>query len=147
MTTCEHLNKVHAYHDGELPEPQRRAIEAHLRECRACAAELAWLERSREQLRSVDAPPPVFFVERLQRRMSQEPMRPALRLAWSLTAAAAAILVACVVQLSVTTNTHAADAEPATWEVLAIAPADVHAAPGDELQLAAWIARDLGSQP
>jgi anti-sigma factor RsiW len=43
MKTCEHSEKLAAYHDGELPEPERRAMERHLLECASCRRELAKL--------------------------------------------------------------------------------------------------------
>lgn len=38
----EHItDRIHDYVDGELPEAGRRAVEDHVRSCRACADELA----------------------------------------------------------------------------------------------------------
>ena len=45
------LQILGAYHDGELAEAERTRIEAHLRECPSCAAELAGIRESSRLLR------------------------------------------------------------------------------------------------
>ena len=97
MVDCGNQLRLDAYHDGELPPAERSEVEAHLRDCPSCAAELAAIrgmsgafadtaprEPSHEQLlqlaRSVcTEPPEARMLLRLFRR----------------TAVAAAVLLAC----------------------------------------------------
>ncbi len=51
-TVRQHLG---AYHDGELPVDMQIAVQAHLRECVACAMEVSELESVGDALRSVPA--------------------------------------------------------------------------------------------
>ena len=51
MTECD-LQILGAYHDGELAEADRSPVEAHLRECPACAAELAGIREASRLLRA-----------------------------------------------------------------------------------------------
>jgi anti-sigma factor RsiW len=44
MTECTHIQEIGAYHDGQLDAARAETIERHLRECPACAAELAQLQ-------------------------------------------------------------------------------------------------------
>ena len=41
MVDCEDRVRLDAYHDGELSPAERSDVEAHLRDCPSCAAELA----------------------------------------------------------------------------------------------------------
>jgi anti-sigma factor RsiW len=50
MTDCD-VQILSAYHDGELPGADRTRVEAHLRECASCAAELAGIRESSRLLR------------------------------------------------------------------------------------------------
>src|ERR1043165_267238 len=45
MGNCENQVRLDAYHDGELSPAERSEVEAHLRECPSCAAELAAIRR------------------------------------------------------------------------------------------------------
>ncbi|MEA2736197.1 MAG: putative zinc-finger [Humisphaera sp.] len=53
MTECD-IQILSAYHDGELADADRARVEAHLRACASCAAELAAIGDSSRRLR--DAP-------------------------------------------------------------------------------------------
>jgi len=41
MSCAEMIERVSAYHDGELSDPERRAVEEHLAGCEACRRRLA----------------------------------------------------------------------------------------------------------
>src|SRR5437660_1198894 len=41
MVDCKNRVRLDAYHDGELSLAERSDVEAHLRDCPSCAAELA----------------------------------------------------------------------------------------------------------
>lgn len=45
MVDCENRVRLDAYHDGELSPAERSGVEAHLRGCPSCAAELAAIRR------------------------------------------------------------------------------------------------------
>ena len=95
MTTCSNSQLLSAYHDGELSPEDRARVDAHLRNCPVCAAELEQFAR----LTSVFAgfEPPSLTANAL-RRIGDEPpiwiQRGYLRFVESLAAVAAAILVA-----------------------------------------------------
>ena len=44
MVDCENPVRLDAYHDGELSPAERSDVEAHLRDCPSCAAELAAMQ-------------------------------------------------------------------------------------------------------
>src|SRR4051812_19633644 len=97
MVDCENQVRLDAYHDGELSPAERSAVEAHLRDCPSCAAELAAIRRMSG-----------VFADATPREPSQEQL---LQLAQSVraepsdarmllklfrgTAVAAAVLLAC----------------------------------------------------
>ena len=45
MVDCKNRVRLDAYHDGELSPAERSDVEAHLRDCQSCAAELAAMRR------------------------------------------------------------------------------------------------------
>ena len=46
MNRCdEYLDLLSSYLDGELPEDERKSVEQHLNECKACAAEYELLKQ------------------------------------------------------------------------------------------------------
>jgi hypothetical protein len=65
------LDLLSSYLDGELNEPERRAVEDHVAVCPGCRAELDGLRRVVSRLRSLEreAPPPVL-AERVARRVA-----------------------------------------------------------------------------
>ena len=148
MKTCDHILKVHASHDGELPANQIAEVEAHVRGCETCAAELAWLQKARIELRSTltaKAPSAASdLADRVWERVSGEPYKPVLRLAWGLTAAAAAILLASMLQLHWMQSTQAESGPLAALDELADPRgADPSFAASDEQRLARWMVDDL----
>jgi anti-sigma factor RsiW len=80
---CQEINpKLYLYADGELAAKEKRAVEAHLKECAACRVLLSALERENELLGVVTSEPS-WDVERLvqlEKRLLQkvEPGRPVL---------------------------------------------------------------------
>ena len=159
MIDCENQVRLDAYYDGELSPAERSDVEAHLRDCPSCAAELAAIrglsgafadaaprEPSREQL-----------VE-LARSVRAEPSdaRMLLRL-FRGTAVAAAVLLACALAgaayLSQRTKAAAHEAmvldHVATWPhgsrpaALATDPVSDERQSEQKVLLAQWIADDL----
>jgi len=143
MRDCLQLQNVHAYHDNELRSEARASIEAHMHVCAVCAAELAWLRTTRESLvAETQRPIPMVMIERIQTQAAQEPDRRTVRLAWSLTAAAAAIVLSCLPQLwPVTQSSRMARVMP-MLEVSMMAMDSDATTPPDQL-LARWMANDL----
>jgi anti-sigma factor RsiW len=45
MSNCAFRARLDAYHDGELSSPERSVVEAHLRGCPSCAAEVAAMQQ------------------------------------------------------------------------------------------------------
>ncbi|MDB5292633.1 MAG: hypothetical protein JWL69_3874 [Phycisphaerales bacterium] len=94
MAACEYSLRVNAYHDGELPDAQRREVEEHLAACPACAAELEQLRGFSHVLGSIVIPRiSPSFVRHLQ--SLAQPLEEVLliRFGRRLTAAAAAVML------------------------------------------------------
>src|SRR6476660_6198074 len=97
MVDCENRVRLDAYHDGELSPAERSDVEAHLRDCVSCAAELA-------AIRTMCG----AFADAIPRQLSHEQLvelarsvgtessdvRMLLRL-FRVTAVAASVLLAC----------------------------------------------------
>jgi hypothetical protein len=62
MNECPFQVRIEAYHDGELDAAERAAVERHVAQCPACAADLAWLAGVSRSLESV--PPGMTPAER-----------------------------------------------------------------------------------
>jgi anti-sigma factor RsiW len=156
MVDCENRVRLDAYHDGELSPAQRYEVEAHLRDCPSCAAELAAIRGMSGAF--ADTAPPEPSHERLSqlaRSVRAEPSdaRMLLRL-FRGTAVAAALLLACAlagaVYLSQRTKAAAHEAmvldHVATWSrsaALATDPVSDGRQSEQEVLLAQWIADDL----
>ena len=159
MVECENQVRLDAYHDGELSPAERSAVEAHVRDCPSCAAELA-------AIRSMSG----AFAETTSREPSHEQL---LQLARSIrvessdsrmllrlfrgTAVAAAVLLACAlagaVYLSQRTKAAAHEAmvldHVAMWSqsaAFATDPASEVRQSEQQVRLAQWIADDLRGQ-
>ena len=148
---CDDRIRLDAYHDGELPPAERAGVEAHLRDCPSCAAELAAIGRMSAAF--ADASPPGPSHEqllRLARSVRAEPSdaRMLLRL-FRATAVAAAVLLACALGAGVhlSRRTRAAAHETMVLDHVAMPRPEAFAAgaAGAEQQvlLAQWIADDL----
>src|SRR5213078_4508119 len=97
MVDCEDRVRLDAYHDGELSPAERSDVEAHLRDCPSCAAELLAMRGMSGAF--ADATPREPSHEQLlelARSVRAEPSdaRMLLRL-FRGTAIAAAVLLAC----------------------------------------------------
>src|SRR5437667_9658860 len=97
MVDCENGVRLDAYHDGELPPAERSNVEAHLRDCPSCAAELAAIRRMSGAFADTTPREPSHEqLLQLARSVRAEPSdaRMLLRL-FRGTAVAAAVLLAC----------------------------------------------------
>jgi len=86
--------KLDTYVDGELPEQEMRAFDAHVRSCPACSADaLARVQMKRTiQVAGKRFTPSAEFRNRIQKSTASKPQR-RFRLGWMLAALAAVILV------------------------------------------------------
>src|SRR2546421_10738483 len=156
MVDCENRVRLDAYHDGELSPAGQSDVEAHLRDCPSCAAELAAIRRMSGAF--ADATPPEPSREQLLRlarslRAVPSDARVLLRL-FRGTAVAAAVLLACALAggayLSQRTKAAAHEAmvldhvatgsRPAAFATDAVGDGRQS---GQHLWLAQWIADDL----
>ena len=156
MVDCENQVRLDAYHDGELSPDQRSDVEAHLRDCPSCAAELAAIRRMSGVFADVTPREPSHEqLSRLARsvRAESSDARMLLRL-FRQTAIAAALLIACAlagtVYLSKRTKAAAHEAivldHIASWsQVTAFAtdPVNDQRQSEEQVRLAQWIADDL----
>ena len=118
MDSCDNLQAISAHHDRELPPDRARQLEQHLRQCDACRQELARLEALSGWLSTAPTLEiPASAVDRLRHSVKPERDRVVLRTARALTAAAAAVLVVCSVQLW---RQGRSDQAPPGWEQAAV---------------------------
>lgn len=62
IAACENLEQeLVLYYYGELPEPDRAKLDAHIETCRACALYLKQLENLLPLTRKADEPPQAFW--------------------------------------------------------------------------------------
>lgn len=157
MVDSAHQLRLGAYHDGELSPAERSDVEAHLRDCPSCAAELAAIRRTSGAFADT-APREPSHEQLLQlaRSIRAEPpsdARMLLRL-FRGAAVAAAVLLACALAAGVylSQRTKAAAHEAMVLDHVAIGSQPAAFATGpvsDERQAeqqvatAQWIADDL----
>lgn len=134
--------------DGELTPADAATLERHAASCPACTAEIESLRAVSRFVRSagdVKAPDALLAATReaIERSAAQ---RSVLRLSWWLTGAAAAVALACGVQL-MTSNPATASTSSASWEVAAVSGRTVGVShDAAETRLAAWMV-DALEQP
>ena len=139
MRNCEHRRKLSVYHDGELSTDARRAIEAHLRGCAQCRAELEDIRRIARGIVAARVPPlRAGVLAEVHGALDAACRNGVLRLAEGLTAAAFALLVASLALLAHRTPaTGGGPGDAEEWEaVVAAGWADTSAAEEPEVQLA-----------
>lgn len=149
MSDCKHSRFLSAYHDGELPSEECRRLEDHLRECPACARELERLKSLSRLFAAAPMPEmPADALERVHRRVAAARNGVVMRMAEVFTAAAAAVLVACVGWLWQVSRMSEAQAQPVEpWERTAITlRTELPAGAGTELQVVQWVVEDLSRE-
>ena len=146
--SCDRLDQVHQYHDGELPAGERDALQAHLKSCGECQDLLNDL---RGMSRVLIAAPMVGITNDAMQRLRDAryvlPDAGVLKIAGWLTAAAAAVLIAVVPIWHAERHQNAIVVVPAAAPVLdtvaMTAPADADANHNDLVALAQWMSDDL----
>jgi anti-sigma factor RsiW len=156
MVDCEKQVRLDAYHDGELSPAGRSDVEAHLRDCPSCAAQLAAMRGMSGAFANAAPPEPSHEqLSELAASVRAEPSdaRMLLRL-FRGTAVAAAVLLACALAaaayLSQRTKAAAHEAmvldHVTTWSrsaAFATGPVNDGRRSEEQVLLAQWIARDL----
>jgi anti-sigma factor RsiW len=156
MVDCEDQVRLDAYHDGELSPAERSNVEAHLRDCPSCAAQLAAIRRTSAAFAdTTPREPPHEQLLRLARSVRAEASdaRMLLRL-FRGTAVAAAALLACALAgaayLSQRSKAAAHEAmvldHLAAWSqpaAFATDPVSDERRSEQQVRLAQWIADDL----
>ena len=154
--SCNRIEQVHAYYDGELSLSQRGEFERHLNECAECRDLLADLRRVSDLLASAPLAelPPAAMTRFGQTWFAAQQDRGVMRIASWLTSAAAAILIAALlIWPSNGRQEPTVVASTASLELAAaITPpadvADVHDNESGDLVVAAqWMANDLTPDP
>jgi anti-sigma factor RsiW len=147
MIECQQSLRLGAYLDGQMSPQERSNMQEHLALCAACVSELERLERLSDLLRSMPrAELDRAALARLHRWADRLPQRGALRLAETLAAVAAAVLVACCVGLAEQASLSAAQGPSPLWEAQAISQTAADQAGSSEEQLAMWLADDLSGK-
>lgn len=156
MVDCENQVRLDAYHDGELSPAERLIVEAHLRDCPVCAAELAAIRRMSRAFAGAETTQPSHEqLLQLARSVRAEPSddRMLLRLFRRIAIAAAALLACALaggIFLSQRSKAAAHEAMVLDYVATRSQPAAFPTDPvADERQseqqvaLAQWIADDL----
>ncbi|HEY7117244.1 MAG TPA: zf-HC2 domain-containing protein [Tepidisphaeraceae bacterium] len=153
---CDQLIRVHLYHDGELAPDEARQVEAHVRGCPACTAELAKLREISAVFAGAAAGNEPILGDAAMSRIEAKLVAggriyPVLRLARVITAMAACVLLAASLllwQQQAKANTASSSAQSQGVRVVAIK--DIDASPASthptEIQLAQWIVRNLEAE-
>ena len=160
QSDCSFMARVQACHDGALSLAEREPVAAHIAACPACSAELARLERLSALLAlAKPAELNVFGVARARARMASARLRRivqdqrwrVVRVGEWLTAAAAAVMLACGLALYASDEPRQAGqtAGPVSDEILKLAvesPNDV-SMQSDQEQALLLAVSPKGEQP
>ena len=151
--SCDRIEHVHAYYDGEMSPAQRGDFESHLNECAQCRDLLGDLRRVSDLLASASLAdlPPAAMTRFQQTWFAAQADRGVMRIASWLTSAAAAILIGALLiwpSKMGQDSTSVASAASAELAAAITPPADVHEGDSADLIVAAqWMANDLTPDP
>jgi len=122
---CDRMVRVSAYHDGELPPREAKALERHVKDCAACRQELHRLRALSTWLASGSlTAPSEAFLSHLRRSAPMRRSRTTLRIARWAAGIAAGVLVAFSALLWQREPARPSPVRPpAAWEQAAAAPA------------------------
>jgi len=149
---CEFSKLLSAYHDGELPDEQRRQLETHLPACATCSAELNEMRSLSRVLQSYERPRlDADARQRLHAMVEDVPEQTIVRFVWRVAAIAASIMLIGATWLEV--NSVQAQAEPPpgiqSWETAVTDPGTESLSLNEsgDAQLASLIVNDTRPAP
>jgi anti-sigma factor RsiW len=150
--SCDRIEQVHAFYDGELSLSQRGEFEAHLNDCAECRDLLADLRRVSDLLASAPlAELPAGAMTKFQQTwFAAAQDRGVMRIASWLTSAAAAILIGALLIWPSNIRQESTIALTASPELAAAVtpPAGLQENDSADLVVAAqWMANDLTPDP
>lgn len=122
MDSCIFSERLMAYYDGELPPEKRTEMESHLRDCAACAAELADYRAVSRLLNEEQVPTaPEGMIDRMHKKVRPVREYEIQRTCRWAAAIAAALLMGCIGWLARWEAFSNGNVEsPALWEVAAV---------------------------
>jgi anti-sigma factor RsiW len=141
MIACEQARQVHLLHDGELSPGDAQALQGHLAQCAACAAELKRLRSLSRRIDTVERPRlPQIVRQRILAAAEREQERSITRLVNRFAAIAASLAVAGTVWTMAASHSVAV-APPDNWEQAAMFSVDSEGDVG--VPMAEWVLADL----
>ena len=152
--SCDRIEQVHAFYDGEMPPALREQFEAHLNQCAECRDLLNDLRRVSDLLAAAPLAdlPPASMTRFQQTWFAAAQDRGVMRIASWLTSAAAAILVGALLiwPANIRQDPTAVASAAASPELAAAVtpPAGLQENDSADLVVAAqWMANDLTPDP
>jgi len=148
MDSCEYRDWLMRSHDGELDPAQQRELERHVAQCADCARELERLRALSRLLGRAGVPAaPPGMIARLHARAGSASDAAIVRICRPVAAAAAALLIGCVLWLWHGEANAASDvALPAEWE-LAAATLETGSTPaGSQRVFSVWMVDGLSGE-
>jgi anti-sigma factor RsiW len=150
--TCDRIEQVHVYHDGQLGLAERLAVESHLATCGECALLLGELQAISQMV--AEAPLPDvsdLSSDRYYAAWDVSEQRGLLRISSWLTAAAAAVLVGSLLLWPHEKAKPEIAVAPmaSAWEAVAVMPPPERVGvdrPDELVELAQWMAEDLSAE-
>jgi anti-sigma factor RsiW len=101
MSQCNYIDRIEAYHDGEIVGDERRAIESHLVTCDACAEQLRQLQSMSAILAAApQARLSQIALHRLHHRLDAATDGGLLRLGWAMSGIAAGLLIVASIAMA-----------------------------------------------
>jgi anti-sigma factor RsiW len=145
MIKCPCTERIGIYYDGELAASEVEAMERHIEQCAACAAELERLRKLSRLMRQIAVPVEHETMTRLHRRLdTTRRNQPMQRFAEICTALAACVLIICGAMLMTERTSGVNTASMPVWEIALLAPpGEERTANNSEENVAQWIMQDL----
>jgi anti-sigma factor RsiW len=104
MLQCPNYDELQSYNDGELDADRRAAIAQHLLDCSACGQVMARLSAMSQMFADFQPRLSQIGLARLHQKVARAAESGLLRIAWTISTAAACVLVAGSVWLTRTNS-------------------------------------------
>ncbi len=150
--SCDRIEQIHAYHDGQLELTARAEVDAHVAACGECARLLDELQALSRLLANAPLPAmPEGAGQRYYAAWDVSRQRGLLRISSWMTAAAAAVLVGSLLLWphQKSAPVVAAAPTPTPWEAVAVMPPPERISverPDELVEIAQWMANDLSAE-